>query len=125
MILVDTSIWIDHFRKPDARLVALLENTLVLTHPIVIGELALGRLGPRRQILAELAHLPSTAVAADEEVLAFIETDQLQGSGIGYIDAHLLVATKLTPGTVIWTRDKNLRNAAAAANIAMRETPES
>ena len=108
MILVDTSIWIDHLRTGDATLAYLLQSTQVLTHPFVIGEIALGSLGQRVSILRALSNLPWTTVATDAEVLQFIELQNLFGLGIGYIDAHLLAATLLSPGATLWTRDKRL-----------------
>ena len=112
MILVDTSVWIDHFRYSDSFLVNLLNTGRVLAHPFVIGELALGRLQQREVILDALSNLSCANIAADAEVLAFINQSKLYGVGIGYIDAHLLASVRLTPGTLLWTRDKRLRAAA-------------
>lgn len=108
MILVDTSVWIDHLRSGDKLLAQLLDSTQVLTHPFVIGELACGNLGNRTEVLALLAHLPRVVTATDEEVLFFIEQHQLMGRGVGYIDAHLLSSTFLGGPAKIWTRDKRL-----------------
>jgi len=108
MILVDTSVWIDHLRRGDAELMKLLNAGQVLTHRFVIGELALGSLQNRNIVLSTLQNLPQVTVASDEEVLHFIESRALFGTGIGYIDAHLLAAVRLSPGTLIWTRDKRL-----------------
>lgn len=108
MILVDTSVWIDHFRQGDVELTRLLNAGQVLTHRFVIGELALGNLQNRNIIISTLQNLPQATVASDEEVLRFIERQALFGSGIGYIDAHLLAATLLSPGSFLWTRDKRL-----------------
>lgn len=108
MILVDTSVWIDHFRQGDVELTRLLNAGQVLTHRFVIGELALGNIQNRNIIISTLRNLPQSTVAADEEVLSFIEKQALFGSGIGYIDAHLLAATLLSPGSFLWTRDKRL-----------------
>lgn len=108
MILVDTSVWIDHFRQGDVELTRLLNTGQVLTHRFVIGELALGNIQNRQIILSTLQNLPQATVASDEEVLRFIERQALFGSGIGYIDAHLLAATLLSPGSFLWTRDKRL-----------------
>ena len=112
MILVDTSIWIDHLRAGDPELAALLQNGHVLTHPWVIGELALGRLSRRSEILGLLHNLPQALAATDVEVLAMVEHHRLFGFGIGYVDAHLLAATLLTAGTGLWTRDKRLASVA-------------
>lgn len=119
MILVDTSVWIDHLRKPDAALVRLLHEARVVTHPFVIGEIALGSLKNRKLILASLAQLPAATAASDDEVLSFIDRAALAGMGIGYLDAHLLTSAKLTAGVKIWTRDKKLKSAAAALGMAV------
>lgn len=117
MILVDSSVWIDHLRSDDRALAGLLEAGRVLAHPFVIGELALGGLRQRETILAALRGLPRAIVASDEEVLQFIDRQALFGLGIGYIDGHLLAATRLMPGASLWTRDKRLR--AAADRLAL------
>ena len=96
MILVDTSVWIDHLRKGNARLNALLLNAAVLIHPFVIGELACGNLHNRKRILNLLGDLPAGRVADDREALYFIEHNDLVGCGIGYIDAHLLASVSLS-----------------------------
>lgn len=112
MILVDTSVWIDHLRHGDSTLVKLLNAGQVLVHPFVIGELALGSLRQRDLILDTLTDMPRAKIATDEEVLALINQSNLYGVGIGYIDAHLLASTRLTPGTLLWTCDKRLRTVA-------------
>lgn len=108
MILVDSSVWVDHLRKGDRRLVTLLDTSQVLTHPFVVGELALGSLKNRESILSSLKGLPQAATATDEEVQQFIERNALFGLDIGYIDAHLLAAVRLNAGSQLWTRDKRL-----------------
>ena len=118
MILVDTSVWIDHLRTGDPHLVELLEDARVLAHPWVTGELALGRLSHRDEILGLLSQLPQATVATDVEVLTLIENQRLSGLGIGYVDAHLLAATLLTPGARLWTRDTKLRATAARQGLA-------
>ncbi|ALS59613.1 type II toxin-antitoxin system VapC family toxin [Pandoraea norimbergensis] len=120
MILVDTSIWIDHLRAGDATLVALLESGRVLAHPYVIGELALGSLKNRSAVIPTLNYLPKATVATDSEVLRFIDEQPLFGLGIGYVDAHLLAATRLTPGTALWTRDKRLAAIAESLSLAAK-----
>jgi len=118
VILADTSIWIDHLRRGDDGLVELLDRSQIVVHPFVIGELALGYLKPRDRILDALADLPHTILATEPEVLRLIERHMLFGTGIGYIDAHLLAAAVLTPGTLIWTRDKQLLCAASKLGLA-------
>jgi predicted nucleic acid-binding protein len=108
VILVDTSVWVDHLRAGDRTLVRLLENSQVLVHPFVIGELALGNVRQRANLLAELQNLPQAPVASDQEVFRFIELHELFGLGIGYVDAHLLAAVRLSAGSSLWTRDKRL-----------------
>lgn len=108
MILVDTSIWIDHLRQGNEHLVQMLGQGRVLAHPHVLGELALGNLQNRNAVLGALNELPRVPVATDDEVLQFIEANAVFGRGIGYTDAHLLAAVRLAPGTKIWTRDKRL-----------------
>jgi len=108
VILVDTSIWIDHLRQGDERLVELLNRGQVLSHPHVIGELALGSLQNRHAVLEALQSLPQATIATHAEVLSSIDTLALFGLGIGYTDAHLLAAVRLTPGSQLWTRDKRL-----------------
>lgn len=108
MILVDTSVWIDHFHSPVAPLVEALELGEVLTHPFVIGELACGRIRKRREVLNLLAALPSASVATSDEVLHFIEEQALMGKGIGYVDVHLLASVSLSEGVRLWTTDKRL-----------------
>ncbi len=117
MILVDTSVWIDHFRTGDGRLAQLLENGSVLMHPFVFGELALGNLRNAQVILQALAHLPPAEQATDPEVMRLIDTAHLAGSGIGYVDAHLLTAVRLTPDTRLWTRDRRLQAVAERLGI--------
>jgi predicted nucleic acid-binding protein len=122
MILVDTSIWIDHLRASDERLARLLDASQVLAHPFVIGELALGNLRNRDAVLGALQDLPQVGMATESEVLRFIELKGLFGLGIGYIDAHLLAAVLLTPGSLLWTRDKRLLAASAQLGISANAT---
>jgi predicted nucleic acid-binding protein len=116
MILVDTSIWVDHLRHRDADLESLLIAGQVLIHPFIIGELALGNLKQRAVILRSLSDLPQATVAEDVEVLAFIESHGLHGLGIGYVDAHLLASARLN-GVMLWTRDKKLKQAAISVGL--------
>ena len=118
MLLVDTSVWIDHLRKRDEELARLLEGNRVLSHPMVVGELAMGNLQGREVILRTLQDMPQAAVAEDEEVLHFISARKLFGQGLSYVDAHLLAAVQLTPGASLWTRDKRLAKAAVDLSLA-------
>ncbi|MFQ5344494.1 MAG: type II toxin-antitoxin system VapC family toxin [Mariprofundus sp.] len=113
MILVDTSVWVDHLRKRESALERLLGAGMVLIHPFVIGELACGNMKHRETILPLLKSLPMAKVAIDDEVLLYIEKNALMGRGIGYIDVHLLTAVALTGATGLWTRDKRLHSVAA------------
>ena len=116
MILVDTSVWIEHFRAGSERLKALLLDGQVLCHPYVVGELACGTLQKRSEILRMLKALPEAHLLEHEEVLNFLESRRVYGRGIGWVDAHLLASTLLT-GCVLWTLDKPLRRAAADLNV--------
>jgi len=118
VILADTSVWVDHLRRRNPALARLLEAGRILAHPFVIGELALGHLERRNIILGDLYDLPQAIVASHQEVLHFINEHRLFGWGIGYIDAHLLAATRLSAGTSLWTRDKRLRRAAEKLQLA-------
>ena len=124
MILVDTSIWIDHLRTGDPELGELLRDGQVLAHPWVTGELALGHLSRRSEILGLLHNLPRATVATDDEVLTLIDKRQLFGLGIGYVDAHLLAATKLTTAARLWTRDKRLAAVAVQHGLARVDARE-
>jgi len=120
MILVDTSIWIDHLREADPALMQLLDGGQVLVHPFILGEVALGHLKNRGAVLSALGGMPASAMATDEEVLRFIEIHALHGLGIGYINAHLLAATRLTPDARLWTRDKRLWAASERLGLAAK-----
>jgi predicted nucleic acid-binding protein len=115
-MLVDTSVWIDHVRRPVARLVALLETGAVDVHPFVIGELACGHLKPRAVLTAMLQRLPLVATVDDDEALAFLERHHLAGRGMGWIDVHLLASARVA-GVTLWTRDR--RMAAVAREIGL------
>lgn len=125
MILVDTSVWVDHLRNGDEVLARLLDAGRVLVHPFVIGELSLGNLRQRAMVLGALSDLPQAAVATDAEVGHFIERQALFGRGLGYVDAHLLAAVRLTAGTSMWTRDKRLHALAAELGLASSEAERS
>lgn len=119
MILVDTSVWIDHFRSNDDRLTACLVAQRVLCHPFVLGEIALGRSLPK-QLFEDLRRLPEATVARTDEVLTLIGDGSLAGSGIGYVDAHLLAAARLTRDAVLWTRDQRLHSIAERFGVAWK-----
>ena len=121
MILVDTSVWVDHFRVTDLALARLLNRADVLGHRFVIGEIALGTLRQRDLVLAYLLDLSQADLAENDEVLRFITHARLDGTGIGYVDAHLLCSTKLTANARLWTRDKRLRAAARRLSIGLVE----
>jgi predicted nucleic acid-binding protein len=117
MILVDTSVWVDHFRGRNQSLTPHLIAGEVLTHPFVIGELACCHIKNRAEVISLLKKLPQAAVASDDEVLGVIEAHRLMGRGLGWIDVHLLASAALT-ATVLWTADRRLNLAAAALNVA-------
>jgi predicted nucleic acid-binding protein len=116
MILVDTSVWIDHLRAGSDRLRSLLFDEQVLCHPFIVGELACGTLRNRREILGMLRALPEAHLVEHEEVLSVLEARRLYGRGLGWVDAHLLASTLLT-GCTLWTFDKPLGRAAGALHI--------
>ena len=116
MILVDTSVWVDHLRRGNPRLTALLSDSLVLVHPFVLGELALGRLKRRAEVLSLLEEMPRAEAANHDEALEFVDRHGLVGSGVGWVDVHLLVSAALT-GATLWTLDRRL--AAAAGRLAL------
>lgn len=118
MILVDTSIWVDHLRVGDPELIRRLQDGHVLAHPWVTGEIALDHLSRRSEILGLLHNLPQATVATDVEVLTLIDNVHLFGRGIGYVDAHLMAATMLTTGARLWTRDKRLAAVAVQHGLA-------
>lgn len=117
MILVDTSVWVEHLRRGESRLDQLLLESAVAGHPFVVGELALGHLRPRREILDLLGALPQVQRASHDEVLAFVEHRHLVASGIGWVDAHLLSAAALS-GVRLWTLDRRLARLAKRLDLA-------
>ncbi|MFV2058109.1 MAG: type II toxin-antitoxin system VapC family toxin [Thiohalomonadales bacterium] len=121
MILVDTSVWIDHFRSHDEALANLLNDNRVLMHPYVLGELACGNLANRGELLRLLGALPQATVATDSEARFFIAQHALMGKGIGYIDIHLLASVALEDTSELWTRDKRLHDVAKALSCAWDE----
>jgi predicted nucleic acid-binding protein len=117
VILADTSVWIDHLRSSDARLISELNQANVLMHAFVVGELSLGSFQQRKRVLLDLEQMPKALLARPEEVRELIEQNQLHGKGIGYIDAHLLASVRLMPGVNLWTRDKRLREVANSMKL--------
>ena len=118
MILIDTSVWVLHFRTGVPELTRLLDDGAVLGHPFVTGELALGNLRRRDPVLADLRDLPQAVIAEDEEVMKMIDECSMFGRGIGYVDAHLLAAVRLTSGARLWTQDRRLQTIAAELGVA-------
>jgi predicted nucleic acid-binding protein len=125
VILVDSAVWIDHLRAGDAQLARLLERGFVLAHPWVTGQLALGNLRGRVEVIRLLDQLPQATVATVAELLTFIDHHELFGLGIGYVDAQLLAATMLTDDAALWTRDHRLQAAAERLGAAYAPTPPS
>lgn len=107
-VLVDTSVWVEHFKRYDDRLVALLEAGLVVCHPHVVVEVACGTPSNRRGVIGLLAGIESSPVATHEEVLEMIERRALQGRGCGFVDVNLLASALLGEKTFVWTLDKRL-----------------
>jgi predicted nucleic acid-binding protein len=116
MILVDTSVWIDHLRHGNPKLKGLLLESRVLTHPFILGELACGSLQNRQGVMSLLRTLPECICAEHDEVLALIENEQLHGRGIGWIDAHLLASARLSRSG-LWILDRRLARIASALGI--------
>ncbi len=117
MILIDTSVWVNHLRYGNNRLTSLLNEELVLCHRFVIGELACGNLKNRKEILTLLVALPGSRVAEHSEVLHLLNSQHLYGRGLGWIDAHLL-ASALLSDCGLWTLDKPLRISAGKLGIS-------
>lgn len=118
MILVDTSVWIDHLRTSNKKLITLLLNNQVFIHPFVVGELACGNLKNRKEILDLLQKLPSISYTSFEEILIYIEQEKLYGKGLSLIDIHLLASSKLSKAK-LWTLDKTLKQQAHHMGIGI------
>ncbi len=118
MILVDTSVWVDHLRRDNSVLTALLDQNRVVMHPMVVGELACGNLQNRRVLLHLWQRLDSLPTVNHGEALYFVEQAGLMGRGIGYVDVHLLASVALTDGAKLWTRDKSLERVAVELDCA-------
>jgi predicted nucleic acid-binding protein len=117
MTLVDSSVWVDHLRRSNARLVGLLDVGQVACHPFVIGEIALGSLKQRALVLGLLGELPATPVVSHDEVLTLVDRRRLSGRGIGWIDAHLL-ASAIVERASLWTLDRRLAAVARELGLA-------
>ena len=116
MILVDTSVWISHFRQGNSRLQKLLHEGNVVSHPFIIGELACGNLRNRTEILSLMQSLPMLNVVEHEELLLFIEHNKMMGTGLGFVDVHLMAAAILA-SIPLWTLDKKFKQSCARLNI--------
>ena len=119
MVLIDTSVWVGHFRSANLELASLLELGEVVCHPAVIGELACGNLPRREETLDHFQNLTHAAVAGHDEVMSFIESEGLMGMGLGYVDVHLLASARLS-GVSLWTLDEPLRAAARKLEVMFR-----
>ncbi|EAA6862000.1 type II toxin-antitoxin system VapC family toxin [Escherichia coli] len=121
MILVDTSVWVDHFRNTNDTLIRLLQSDFVLMHPMILAEIACGTPpAPRQRTLSDLDLLPKSHQATITEVLTFIENEKLFGLGCGLVDITLLASTRITPGAKIWTLDKRLSRLAERLNVGFQ-----
>jgi len=116
-VLVDTSVWVAHFRQRNAALVTLLAADQALMHPMVLGEMACGTPPERARTLSDLSLLQATQQASLREVMAFVDREQLYGLGCGLVDMNLLASTLLTPGATLWTLDKRLAELAARFKV--------
>ena len=121
-VLVDTSVWVDHFRQHNEELVSLLELDLVIAHPLVIGEIACGTPPDRTQTLSDLQGLQQTQQASIREVVDFIDHERLFGLGCGLVDLLLLSSTLMSPGVELWTLDKRLSALAQRFSVLHRPT---
>ncbi|NVD68989.1 type II toxin-antitoxin system VapC family toxin [Duganella sp. BJB1802] len=117
MILADTSVWINHFRRSDQQLMLLLKRNQLLVHPFVIGELAMGNLADRNRFLKTLRDLPQSIVISNDEVILFVGLHALYGTGLSLIDAHLLAVAGSLPGIKLWTCDRRLRAASTRLGV--------
>lgn len=121
MILVDTSVWVDHLRYGDKTLAHALTHGQVYIHPMIIGELVCGHLQNRQQLICLWKNLPVVTQASHHEAMFFVEANQLMGRGIGFVDVHLLASTRLTASTQLWTRDKRLAGIAQSLEMALSD----
>ena len=121
MVLVDTSIWIDHLHIAEPQLLGLLDGDLVLRHPLILGELAVGSIKSREKILNFLGLLPGAIPASHDEVMGMIERHRLYGRGVGFVDCHLLASARIG-NALLWSRDRRLMAVAAEMQVAFPET---
>ena len=119
MILADTSVWVDHLRRANTRMASLLADGEIAGHPFIIGEIALGHLKHRQEILALLSNLPQATLADHDEVLRFVERRELAASGLGWVDVHLLAAATLDR-CGLWTLDRRLAAVASGLGLGDR-----
>ncbi len=112
MILVDSSVWVDHFRNPSSQLTQYLDEATVLSHPFIVGELVVGSLKSEHPVVRAMHKMPQALVASHIEFMTFLEHQKLSGLGLSFVDVHLLTATALTPDALLWTRDRRLHQAA-------------
>jgi predicted nucleic acid-binding protein len=124
VILVDTSVWVDHLRREDPLLISLLERSEVFVHSWVVGELALGNMHNRDEVLALLGDMPQAQVIDHDAVRVLIADEKLYGLGIGLVDVHLLASASATPGTLLWTRDRRLGEVAGRLALRFGEAPD-
>lgn len=122
-VLVDTSVWVDHFRRRNAALANLLELDRVLVHPLIIGEIACGTPPQRNRTLSSLNALQPSRQASVPEVIDFVERERLFGLGCGLVDLMLLASTLMTPGAELWTLDRRLRALADRFGVMYRPGP--
>ena len=116
MVFVDTSVWISHFRHGNSGLQKLLQEDRVASHPFIIGELACGNISNRTEILSLMQSLPMLDVVQHEELLLFVENNKLMGTGLGFVDVHLMAAAALAD-IPLWTQDKKLKQACSRLSI--------
>jgi|TARA_R110002124_G_scaffold238705_1_gene403970 predicted nucleic acid-binding protein len=121
MVLIDTSVWIDHLRSGNPELAHLLTSSQVLMHPLIIGELACGNLQNRDTLINLWQALSPITQASHTEALALLNAQNLMGKGIGFIDLHLLASVLLTPGALLWTMDRRLNTIAQACSVSFNK----
>jgi len=118
MILVDSSVWVDHFRSSSSQLTHHLDEAEVLSHPFIVGELVVGTLRGVHPVVRAMREMPQALVASHTEFMIFLEQHKLSGLGLSFVDVHLLAATALTPDAALWTRDRRLHQAAVRIGLA-------